>query len=466
MLKKLSSFVLASLRGSTYRSVRLASSLAAALLETFLNILQEISIRHVTSDSSRLKSLPLLMVLELSLVTLICAVALFDGTGTVALAQAGAGQTLIEKTFPHSSKCKRCHERVYEEWETSPLAKSIHSPAFRVSLDAYLKSAGGKDKALCFRCHAPHVREFSDHAQLFVDQAKAGDPSLDGVGCSQCHLIKQVDRAKHPPEPNYEIGGKTLYGPYKDFVQNLAHQSMESGLFQKSDLCLNCHQSVPSAANLGRANDLLGNWDQSRAVKSGKECQTCHMPQQVGESANGEKKRKIANHSFPGRIGKLRQEAAKLDVQTKIDGEKTTVVVKVKSLVPHNFPATHPAWASVVLNLDIKGKNLKTVFSDKRVYGRRYLDAQGQPTIFDFEAMKVAEDTVLKPEETREETFMFPTPKDTRTFDVEVGLNYAPITGPASFLQRVEAESSQGSQDPVFQPIEIVKRTENIPVGK
>ncbi len=34
MLKKSASFVLASLRGSTYRSVRLASSLAAALLGT------------------------------------------------------------------------------------------------------------------------------------------------------------------------------------------------------------------------------------------------------------------------------------------------------------------------------------------------------------------------------------------------------------------------------------------------
>jgi hypothetical protein len=33
MLKKSTSFVLASLRGSTYRSVRLASSLAAALLD-------------------------------------------------------------------------------------------------------------------------------------------------------------------------------------------------------------------------------------------------------------------------------------------------------------------------------------------------------------------------------------------------------------------------------------------------
>lgn len=381
-------------------------------------------------------------------------------------AQDGKSQSVIEKAFPNSNKCKRCHERVFEEWETSPLSRSIHSPAFRASLDAYLNSAAGKDKALCFRCHAPHVREFPDHAQLFIDQAKSGEPSLDGVACAQCHLIKQVDRAKHPPEPKYELGSKTLYGPYKDYVQNLAHQSMELGLFQKSDLCLNCHQAVPTAGNLGKANDLLGNWDQSQAVKSGKECQTCHMPEQVGESANGEKKRKVANHTFPGRIGKLRQEAAKLDVQTKIEGEKTTVTVTVQSLVPHNLPTTHPAWASVVLELDVKGKNLKTVYSDRRVYGRTYTDAKGQKTIFDFEAVKVLEDTVLKPEETRVETFTFPTPKETRTFDVEVTLSYAPLSGPPAFLQRVEAESSKGSQDPVFQPIEIVKRTENIPVNK
>lgn len=375
-------------------------------------------------------------------------------------------QSTIEQAFPSSSKCKRCHERVFEEWETSPLSRSIHSPAFRASLDAFLAAPAGKDKALCFRCHAPHVREFPNQAQLFIDQAKAGDPSLDGVACAQCHLIKQVDRTKQPPEPKYELESKTLYGPYKDSVQNRAHQSMELRLFQKSDLCLNCHQSVPSAAGLGKTNDLLGNWDQSKAVKSGKECQTCHMPEQIGESANGEKKRKVANHTFPGRIGKLRQEAAKLDVQTKIDGEKATVTVKVQSLVPHNLPTTHPAWATVVLDLDIKGKNLKTVFTDKRIYGRVYQDAKGQKTSFDFEAVKVLDDTVLKPEETRVETFTFPTPKDTKTFDVEVTLNYAPITGPAPFLQRVEAESSKGSQDPVFQPIEIVKYAENISVNK
>ncbi|THJ11033.1 MAG: hypothetical protein CAF43_009385 [Nitrospira sp. CG24C] len=397
-------------------------------------------------------------------VVVVCLAPWFD-RGTFA-EEVALSQSTIEQAFPTSSKCKRCHERVFEEWETSPLSRSIHSPAFRASLDAFLASPAGKDKAMCFRCHAPHVREFSNQVQLFINQAKAGDPSLDGVACAQCHLIKQVDRTKQPPEPKYELESKTVYGPYKDSVQNRAHQSIELGLFQKSDLCLNCHQSVTSAVGLGKANDLLGNWDQSKAVKSGKECQTCHMPEQVGESANGERKRKVANHTFPGRIGKLRQEAAKLDVKTKIEGENTTVMVKVQSLVPHNLPATHPAWASVVLDLDIKGKNLKTVFTDKRVYGRVYQDAKGQKTSFDFEAVKVLEDTVLKPEEMRIETFTFPTPKDTKTFDVEVTLNYAPITGTTPFLQRVEAESSKGSQDPVFQPVEIVKYAENVAISK
>jgi nitrate/TMAO reductase-like tetraheme cytochrome c subunit len=397
---------------------------------------------------------------------LLCVCAIASYGVQQGLAQDAKAQSTIEKAFPSSSKCKRCHERVFEEWETSPLARSIHTPTFRAALDAYLASPAGKDKALCFRCHAPHVREFADHAQLFVTQAQSGEPSLDGVACAQCHLIKHVDRTKQPPEPKYELGTKMMYGPYKDAAQNLAHHSMESALFHKSDLCLNCHQVVPAAAELGKSNDLLGNWDQSKAVKSGKECQTCHMPEQVGESANGEAKRKVANHTFPGRIGQLRQEAARLEVTTKVDGEKTTVTVAVQSLVPHNLPTTHPGWASVVLDLDIKGKNLKTVFNDKRVYGRTYADAKGHKTVFDFEAVKVLEETVLKPEEKRMETFSFPTPKDTKTFDVEVVLSYAPVTGPATFLQRIEAESSKGAQDPAFQPIPIAKFGENVPVAR
>ena len=381
----------------------------------------------------------------------------------VSRAQDAKSKASLEKTFPHSNKCKRCHERVFEEWEASPLSRSIHTPTFRAALEEYLAFSGGKDKGLCFKCHAPHVNEFMDQVQTFVTQTQSGEPAMDGVGCAQCHLIKQIDRTGTPPVPKYEPG-KTLFGPYKDPVQNLAHQSMELDLFRKSELCLNCHLSVPAAGNLGKSNDLLGNWENSKAVKSGKECQTCHMPEQVGESANGENKRTVANHSFPGRIGKLRQEAAKLDIATEVKGDQTKVSVTVQSLVPHNLPTTHPGWARVVLDLTVLGKNLKAVYTDQRVYGRTYADAKSQKTVFDFQATKVLDDTVLKPEESRVEVFTFPTPKETRTFDVEAALNYAPVAGPPAFLQRIEAESTKGSQDPVFQPTVIVKKSINVPV--
>ena len=94
----------------------------------------------------------------LGIAVLLGVLALWSGGQSGVYAQDAKSQAVIEKAFPNSSKCKRCHERVFEEWETSPLSKSIHSPAFRASLDAYLNSSAGKDKAMCFRCHAPHVR--------------------------------------------------------------------------------------------------------------------------------------------------------------------------------------------------------------------------------------------------------------------------------------------------------------------
>jgi len=81
--------------------------------------------------------------------------------------------------------------------------------------------------------------------------------------------------------------------------------------------------------------------------------------------------------------------------------------------------------------------------------------------------VKVLEDTVLKPERNPRRNIYVPhTERHQDLRRPKATLNYAPITGPAPFLQRVEAESSKGSQDPVFQPIEIVKRTDNIPVNK
>ncbi len=38
--------------------------------------------------------------------------------------EASSGKKPLEKSFPNSEKCKRCHLRVFEEWEASAQSRS------------------------------------------------------------------------------------------------------------------------------------------------------------------------------------------------------------------------------------------------------------------------------------------------------------------------------------------------------
>jgi len=372
----------------------------------------------------------------------------------------------LEKTFPSSEKCKRCHLRVFEEWEASAQSRSIVTAPFRITLERYLAKAGKKDQAMCFRCHAPHIAEYGELLPRFIKEVQSKDPHMDGVGCPQCHLIHEVDDKAHPPVPTFQLG-KIIFGGYDKAAENLAHESEKLGLYRNSQFCVTCHDSLP--ANEQTAKDLpdwLGPWKTSKAEKSGKPCQSCHMPEAVDESANGEKIRKVANHSFPGRFGKVRAEAVELDFSTTVKGKTSHVDVTIKSLVPHNLPLPHPGWSRVVVDLSIQGKNLKTVYNEQRYYQRVFGGGDGKETVFDFEAKKVLQDTLLKPEETRKELFTFPTPKDAPSMDVVVTLTYAPVHGPQDFLKAIEQDAPLGQKDRAFQTVQIAQKKTNVLLKK
>lgn len=364
----------------------------------------------------------------------------------------------LEKAFPSSQKCKRCHLRVFEEWEASAQSRSILTSAFRVSLDRYRRTSEDKEGAMCFRCHAPSVLEYPDHAAVYVKEIESGDPRLDGVGCSQCHLIKEVNPDRHPPHPLYQLE-RTVFGSYKKPAENLAHQSIPLPLYSQSQYCVTCHENLPGREQLP---DLLGPWQQSKKQKTGTQCQSCHMPEAFGESANGERNRKIANHSFPGRFGKVRAEAVTLEVKTEVKDKESEVTVTLQSLVPHNLPLPHPGWSRVELDLTILGKNLRKAYNERRYYERVFGDKNGKATVFDFEAVNVLKENVLKPEEKRIETFTFPTPQDAPSMDVIVTMTYAPIHGPEPFVKAVEKLSALGRKDRAFQPVQIVRFKENV----
>ena len=373
------------------------------------------------------------------------------------------GPMTPERVFPTSSKCKKCHLRANEEYEESTIARAIVSPTFRAMLEDYVSK--GKDKRYCLNCHAPQSLVFPDLVDSMVKQIISGDLTFEGVGCIQCHLIKTVDpNVKGHPSIKLEPG-RTVFGGYKDFLESKAHDSQYLDIFKKSDLCLACHTVAPPGVPTAEA---VGNWRGSKAAKEGKNCQTCHMPQGFDSSANEEKKRDIAGHEFNGKSPALRKQAFDLDYETDIQGAQTKLTVKLKNLVPHNVPTTHPIWNQVYLQVIIKGLNLREVFKEKRVYGRIFADAKGNRTLLDHDAVKLLEDTVLKAEETRVETFTFPTPEATPSFDVEISLHYATPgeLWPEAFAKRVASFTPKGMTDPVFKTSEITKRCGNTKVAE
>jgi len=398
--------------------------------------------------------------ISLAILGVVVGVGWFQGTFA---AKVDEGPMTPERVFPASSKCKKCHIRANEEYEESTIARAIVSPTFRAMLEDYVSK--GKDKRYCLNCHAPQSLVFPDLVDSMVKQIISGDPTFEGVGCIQCHLIKAVDpNVKGHPSVKLEPG-RTVFGGYKDFLESKAHDSQYLDIFKKSDLCLACHTIAPPGVPTAEA---VGNWRGSKAAKEGKNCQTCHMPQGFDSSANEEKKRDIAGHEFNGKSPALRKQAFELDYETEVQGAQTKLTVKLKNLVPHNVPTTHPIWNQVYLQVIIKGLNLREVFKEKRTYARIFADARGNRTLMDHDAVKLLEDTTLKAEETRVETFAFPTPEATPSFDVEISLHYATPgeLWPEAFARRVASFTPKGMTDPVFKPSEITKRCGNTKVAE
>ena len=122
-----------------------------------------------------------------------------------------AAKKPLEKAFPSSEKCKRCHLRVFEEWEASAQSRSIVTAPFRITLERYLAKADKKDQAMCFQCHAPHIAEYGELLPQFIKEVQSKDPHMDGVGCSKCHLIHEVDDKANPPVPTFQLV-KNIFG--------------------------------------------------------------------------------------------------------------------------------------------------------------------------------------------------------------------------------------------------------------
>jgi len=255
-------------------------------------------------------------------------------------------------------------------------------------------------------------------ANLPIGGATAAHAPLaaDGVSCSTCHQITPEGLG----EPESFTGGyviestggwgeRTVFGPYpidagrtRLMSSAVGYRPTEGDHMQSSELCASCHTLYTHP--LDEEGNEIGElpeqvpyleWVNSDYPEEGRGCQSCHMPV-VREPVPltgvlGEARDSVSRHVFRGgnffmlgmlnrnrddlgvealpqeldaavsrTLEHLRANAARLEVEGRMEGRQLVLEVAVENLGGHKLPTAYPSrrsWLHVVVR-DSEGRSL------------------------------------------------------------------------------------------------------------
>ncbi len=352
----------------------------------------------------------------------------------------------IEEIFIRSENCKQCHDRHYEEWkgmrEQTPDLKtfgrvdaallhgtSLEAPIFRTVMGLWMQTQPTKaQQQQCLSCHAPAVMAFPQHVDKISRQILDGRVSVEGIGCTSCHLIHDVAETAAPP-PTFKLKpGKVLFGPFAEPEENLVHPSGHVDLYNSANYCTACH--FDKVKDVTR-RDIPGE------ILKGTVCQDCHMEQSTGSatSRRGALTRGIGRHWFrgvviPGIMLKNRNLQAewmpRVDLEVSREGGAVagTVLVRVGSL-PHLFPDGDPVLKQFTVTVMVKDAAGRLLAQAVQRYGRSYAELLRGPIPEPF----------IKGGTTRRAPFRLAVPAGREPAAVEALLTYALIPTPSPALR-------------------------------
>lgn len=261
------------------------------------------------------------------------------------------------------TSCKKCHAKVFAEWEKSFHAASlIGSPRTMATIASTIKDgllkeytySGAKEvkdltvehMMICAKCHLPQLKDATDAvaqeiAQAAIDGA-AGDEKAKkqlakvGINCLICHnqkaLIHKWTDGEIDPDAVY--GSKEGKHPDGKFTK-----LKKSAAMPESIMCGQCHGLGPNfeLAEPTQCATLYGSYLHAYVPSGGSEtCQDCHM------------KKDGHGHLMPGyRDPAVAKSAVTVDVDARGyyflpkagDSVPTAVVtVKMTSHAGHRIP--------------------------------------------------------------------------------------------------------------------------------
>ena len=241
-------------------------------------------------------------------------------------AQVYGGQKSPSKFFMESESCKRCHEDIYNQWNSSAHHfSSFNNQWYRKSIEYMQDTVGTRPSKWCGGCHDPAVL-YAGKMDTPIKQFVHSPEAQAGLGCMMCHSIADVKSTmgqgdfylEYPKLHELAASKNPVIRYLHDTITKLnpePHRRVFLKPFmrnQTAEFCSSCHKvhlDVPvNHYRWIRGFNEYDNWQASGVSGQGarsfyyppkpQQCADCHMPLEPS-SDFGNIAGKVHSHRFP-----------------------------------------------------------------------------------------------------------------------------------------------------------------------
>jgi len=268
--------------------------------------------------------------------------------------------------------CNECHEKIYEEYQTSAHSKSY----FTDELHRKIADRVSTKKYDCAVCHMPMANNLKDLVEGRARPDKNNKTHTDGVSCFFCHTIAYVKKAH-----KYNINTKarqakdykpTLYGRLINPDDSDKHSSSKNPIYGQK-VCMGCHSHKLNDNNVTIFRAMS---DKQNSIK----CIECHMPEISGGAEKMDKRSRgqHASHKFLG-IHDKKFRATGVDIN--ISNSDNSITIKLTNKMAHPLIVQPSRVKYLVVQVIRDGKEIwknykndpredKDVFFEYRFYDK------------------------------------------------------------------------------------------------
>ncbi len=295
-------------------------------------------------------------------------------------------------TFAPSSKCQKCHPKIYEEFQSTQHANAtIFKDAIHAAVWAKHPKHLKAKKYGCAKCHTPAADDLDKLKQKGVAfLPDSNNPThMEAVSCAYCHRIESIEHGKKMNHNIISKDEKKYFGNRPDHIASPFHQiDTNNTNFKNGNVCIGCHSHKANKFGLNVCSTNIAN------EMDGANCVSCHMPKAPGSVSTLRETKEHTFHGFPGLHSHANMLEKYIDIELLKEIEDFQIAINNKS---SHALTLHPMRVMKLLVTVKRGS--EEIKLPVKIF-LRAIGANGKPTP-PWLAKEIVKDTSIKANEKR-----------------------------------------------------------------